>query len=280
MIIILKKLKPKCNTGSSQGFLNRWNFPNCGGAIDGKHIRIVKPKNSGSYYFNYKEYCSIVLLAVVNANYEFVYINVGCNGRVSDGGVFDCTDFHDKLMTKTLNLPSVQDTTENLNFVFVADDAFALSENILKPYPQKQLSPEQRIFNYRLSRARRVVENAFGILANRFRVFHTEINMDPNKIDFVVLAACVIIYACKFFDQEILDTGEIVHGEWRQGQYLDGLQLGRGKNATENAKANREKYKNYFMTTGKVSWQTTFCRKNMSLSMNILYMKTIRYSKN
>nr|CAI5840206.1 unnamed protein product [Callosobruchus analis] len=253
----------------ARDFLNRWNFPNCGGAIDGKHIRIVKPKNSGSYYFNYKEYCSIVLLAVVNANYEFVYINVGCNGRVSDGGVFDCTDFHDKLMTKTLNLPSVQDTTENLNFVFVADDAFALSENILKPYPQKQLSPEQRIFNYRLSRARRVVENAFGILANRFRVFHTEINMDPNKIDFVVLAAGVLhnflrkharssYTPANSFDQEILDTGEIVHGEWRQGQYLDGLQFGRGKNATENAKANREKYKNYFMTTGKVSWQNNF----------------------
>ncbi|XP_031340979.1 uncharacterized protein LOC116169088 [Photinus pyralis] len=111
-------------------FQNRWNFPNCGGAFDGKHIRIVKPKNSGSYFFNYKEYFSIVLMALVNANYEFVYVNVGCNGRVSDGGVFESTDFHDKLINKTLKLPSTHDTTENLNFVFVADEAFALHENI------------------------------------------------------------------------------------------------------------------------------------------------------
>lgn len=85
-------------------------------------------------------------MALVNVNYEFVYVNVGCNGRVSDGGIFESTDFHDKLINKTLNLPSTDDTTENLNFVFVADEAFALPENILKPYPQKKLSGEQRIF--------------------------------------------------------------------------------------------------------------------------------------
>lgn len=210
-------------------------------------------------------------MALVNANYEFIYVNIGCNGRVSDGGVFESTDFHDKLINKTLNLPSTDDTTENLNFVFVADEAFALHENILKPYPQKNLSPEQRIFNYRLSRARRVVENAFGVLANRFRVFHTAIHMDPNKVDFVVLAACVLhnflrrhakssYTTSNSFDQEMLHNGEIVPGEWRQSrnQQLHGLQLGYNRNMAENVKQNREKYKKYFMTTGKVSWQDNF----------------------
>lgn len=120
-------------------------------------------------------------MAIVDANFEFIYVDVGCNGRVSDGGVIDNTTFYDKLLGKALKLPSNDRTISKMNFVFVADDAFALHENILKPFPEKSLSKEQRIFNYRLSRARRTVENAFGILCNRFRVFHTAINMKPEK---------------------------------------------------------------------------------------------------
>ncbi|PIO23811.1 hypothetical protein AB205_0107630 [Aquarana catesbeiana] len=68
-------------------FHHQWDFPNCGGAINGKHIWIVPPPNSSSYYFNYKGFCSIVMLTVVSANYEFLYLDIGKNGRNSDGGV-------------------------------------------------------------------------------------------------------------------------------------------------------------------------------------------------
>ncbi|XP_069593180.1 uncharacterized protein [Ranitomeya imitator] len=58
----------------SQGFHQQWQFPNCGGALDGKHVRITQPPHSGSFFFNYKGYFSVILMALVNANYEFISV--------------------------------------------------------------------------------------------------------------------------------------------------------------------------------------------------------------
>lgn len=84
------------------------------------------------------------------------------------------------------------DYDENLNFIFIGDEAFALEENVLKPFPQKSLNYERRIYNYRLSRARNVVENAFGLIANRFRILQTSINVNPNDTNYIVLAICTL----------------------------------------------------------------------------------------
>ncbi|KAJ8929905.1 hypothetical protein NQ314_017370 [Rhamnusium bicolor] len=115
-------------------------------------------------YFNYKGTYSTVLLALVDANYRFIYIDVGTNGRMNDASIFSKSLFNKKLITNAFNLP--------INLVFVADDAFPLRTNLLKPYSRiRTLSQKKKIFNYRLSRARRIVENAFGILISRFRIF-------------------------------------------------------------------------------------------------------------
>jgi hypothetical protein len=148
-------------------------FPNLGSAIDGKRVAIVQPPGSGSYFFNYMGYFSFVLLVIANSNLELIFVDVGKNGRVSDGGVIEDTAFHKKLLAKRLHLPNSKETAHRLPFVFVADEAFAVNEHLLKPFSRKELTYERKIFNYRLSRARGVVENAFSVMANRFRIFHT-----------------------------------------------------------------------------------------------------------
>ena len=158
----------------TENFQESWNFPNCIGSLDDKHINLKCPKNSESYYFNYKGTFSIVLMGLVDANYKFLYIDVGCNGRISDGGVFRNCYLSKALEQNSLNIPSVGELPNDgrkLPYVIAGDDTFPLKTYLMKPYPHQHLSREKRIFNYRLSRARRVVKNTVGILANRFRVF-------------------------------------------------------------------------------------------------------------
>ena len=78
-----------------------------------------------------------------------------------------------------------------LPHVIVADAAFPLTEYIMKPYAQRLLTKESCIFNYRLSRARRIVENAFGILTNRFRIFLSPMLLSPENVEKITLASCV-----------------------------------------------------------------------------------------
>lgn len=115
-------------------------------------MQIEALENSGSVYYNYRGTFSIVLMAIVDANYCIRYADVGCQGRISDGGVFTNTTFYKKLIKNELKLPKstcISETSQGrvTPFVLVADDAIctklkpykALPRSISKGFPRKSV---------------------------------------------------------------------------------------------------------------------------------------------
>jgi len=237
----------------STGFEKQANFPHCIGAVDGKHIRIIKPTGTGSQHYNYKNFFSIVLLAVVDSDYKFIYVDVGSFGKDSDSTIFKNSTLWTLLANNSLNIPEpsvLPNTDANVPYLFVGDEAFSLSTNVLRPYGGRNLSQKKRIFNYRLSRARRYVECAFGILSNKWRIFHRPLNVTTDLAVDITKACCVLhnyvrekngytlqdTLTIEGFDEPLVTTNNINRG-------------GRMANDIRNT------FADYFYTVGAVAWQ-------------------------
>ncbi|XP_036344851.1 uncharacterized protein LOC118754099 [Rhagoletis pomonella] len=104
-------------------------------------------------------------MALVDADYKFLFVEVGAYGRESDGGVFARCPLSTAFADNTINFPPprpLPHESAEMPFVIVADDAFPLKTYLLKPFSYREQVMSYKIFNYRLSRARNVVENVFG----------------------------------------------------------------------------------------------------------------------
>ncbi|KAJ8343120.1 hypothetical protein SKAU_G00330480 [Synaphobranchus kaupii] len=238
----------------AEGFRQRWNFPNCMGSIDGKHMVIQAPPNSGSAYHNYKGTFSIVLLAVVDARYLFRVVDVGAYGRQSDGGTLANSAFGKALVAGTLNLPGdhLLPGAEYLGaqpHVFVADEAFPLQRHLMRPFPGSNLPHTKRVFNYRLSRARMAVECTFGILAAQWRLYRRVVCLTPRNVEACVKATCVLHNFLRWTTRDQASPLPDRVREGREAQPPGGmLHLHRvgSNNATREAMRVRETYTSYF----------------------------------
>ena len=251
----------------AKGFRQRWQYPCCIGALDGKHVEIGKPPSSGSHYYNYKEYFSVVMMVLANWNYEILYLVVGSEGRLSDGGIYKDSDLFKGIENGTLNLPEDEMLLgHRVRHHIVGDDAFALSPRLMKPYSRKVLTDADEIFNYRLSRARRIVENVFGILSSRFQVLQGAIKGTVQSTNHIVLACATIHNLLRrecgrsYLPQGTVDyedtNGDVQAGEWRDGNRLDPLQKCQARNHPVTAKEQRDAICNYFLSDeGSVPWQ-------------------------
>ncbi|KAE8280179.1 hypothetical protein D5F01_LYC22321 [Larimichthys crocea] len=190
----------------ADGFWKKWNFPNCLGAIDGEACDHPSP-------------------------------TIDSLGRGME--------------TKTLDVPpstSLPGAAHlgDVPHVMVGDAAFPLRPYLMRPYPGQNLNHQKRIFNYRLSRARMVVENAFGILSSRWRILH------PQHVDTLVMATC-ILHNFLLVPRETV--GLLAEAE-QQRRNLPPVRNMGGNRASREACNVREIFSTYFNSPlGSVSWQ-------------------------
>lgn len=265
----------------SLGFENMWNLPHCLGALDGKHVIIDCPAKSGSKFFNYKGTFSVILMGLCDSNYRFTMVDIGNYGSQSDGGVFSRSHFGIKLKNKNLNLPQqsrMPNSEISLPYFFIGDEAFPLMENLMRPYPGRYLNFQKKIYNYRLSRARRIIENSFGIMAARWRIFRRPIKGSPENIDNIIKACIVLhnfllsdevgqpVHRRKYNPPAFADTedsdGNIVEGEWRNEvigeEVVQDIDTPGPNRPKKRAGDVRDLLAKYLTTDGKVPWQNAY----------------------
>ncbi|XP_073491291.1 uncharacterized protein [Aquarana catesbeiana] len=171
-------------------FENGWGLTQCVGAIDGSHIPIIAPLEYHTDYFNSKGWHSIILQGVVDG--KGLFWNV--NDWVGQGGLYPVC---------TKNICGV-----NVGYYVLGDSAYPLQNWLLKPFPDNgRLTPEQQTYNKKTSRARVLVENAFGRLKGRWRCLMKRNDSDIKLAKSMVLTCCVLHNLCE-------SHGEDFHQDW------------------------------------------------------------------
>ncbi|XP_076545680.1 uncharacterized protein LOC143305535 [Osmia lignaria lignaria] len=226
---------------------NRWNFPHCLGALD------------------------------VDADYNFLYVDAGGQGRISDGGIFKNCSLYKKLQNNELNLLQAEPLDgrhREVPYFFIGDEAFSLTSTLMKPFSGiHRKGSFQRIFNYRLSCARRVVENVFGIASAIFQILRKPLLLEPEKATLIVLTVAHLhnflrksSTSCRLYTpHEIFDTereGQFVPGTYRSiasEPMYSLLSLNRiPRRPSTDATQIREELADFFLNEGSILWQDNY----------------------
>ena len=177
-------------------FGEEWQFPYAFAAADGSHLPIECP-NGGAQgmkqHFNFKGFYSIVLMALVDAEYRFIWASVGAPGNTHDSTLLQSTDLWRKIVEGGF-IPNVaQKIDVEISSLILGDGTFPLRTFLMKPHEDAVLPHNKRYFNFRHSRARLVTE---GRLKSRFRVLYRKCECNKETVKLYGLAFVVFHNIC------------------------------------------------------------------------------------
>uniref|UniRef100_A0A182NT78 DDE Tnp4 domain-containing protein n=1 Tax=Anopheles dirus TaxID=7168 RepID=A0A182NT78_9DIPT len=221
----------------AEEFENKWLFPHALGVIAGRHIGVRCPKDNDVAYVNYALFSSIILMAVVDANSNFLYVEVGRKGNTSNEDPFQHSKLCHMLDNNKLNVPESAvlqvPYTLKVPYMLLADEGFSFNSHRLRPFPQTPHGEECALehgFNIRHALARMPADNAMGIMIRRFCVLRGTMELYPADAAKVV-AACAYLHNFlltresratyappEAFDRVIDET--IVAGKWREDEQI------------------------------------------------------------
>ncbi len=173
-------------------------------------------------------------MAVCDPKYKILYVDAGASGRRGDGNVYQSSAFGKKLQRGQLHIPPacpLDGIEGDLPFYIAGDGAFERSLHLLNPFKGNHLNPPERLFNYRLSRGRRCIEDTFGIMFRRHGVFQKPIQASKTTARYAVLACCALhnfhlndedsvppkrrrMMPNLYFDY-MRDDGSLISGRWK-----------------------------------------------------------------
>ncbi|XP_017474590.1 PREDICTED: uncharacterized protein LOC108365139 [Rhagoletis zephyria] len=264
-----------------KNFNTKWHVPNCVGAITSKKIVLIKARPNGE-----SKYKNLVILATCDHNYVFTSITVVKNGE------FEARSFGQKLMDNVLSLPELEVFDEDqvqFPYYFAGDLGLPLRKKLMRPYPGLAQNLQRRIFNYRLSRAHQVIENAFGILTARWQIFGKPINASSANGENIVLAAVALHNFVMLSDKTHLKAKLMYYPEkyadWEDGDHSikEGRWRADMKNtlgsallysvcslntSSKSAFNQRDELAEYFEFEGSVEFQGEFVRKLIKENKN------------
>ena len=187
------------------GFSNKWNFPQCLGAVDGTHIPIKASLIHHTDYFNRKLYHSIILQAICDSECRITDVFAGWPGRAHDSRVFGRSKIGQRVTNGTLVVGDTLNTEGQIIQPFlIGDSAYPLCKHLMKDYAGCKLPPEKEYFNYRLNRARIQIERTVGYLKGRWRCLLHPLKCDINNVVLHVTASCILHNICQEGNAEYL----------------------------------------------------------------------------
>ena len=208
-----------------EGFRNDLGFPQCAGVIDGTHIPIISPEECPSDYYNRKGFHSIIMQGMVDNRGHFTEVYIGWPGRVHDARVFVNSSLFKRGQDGTL-FPDWKETICNkeIPLLVLGDPAYPLLSWLMKAFPDNgSLSRQQKTFNYRLSKARVVVEHAYGRLKGRWRCLLKRNDILIHDLPKLVAACCVLHNVCE------------IHGETFDEDWMNDIAVHTSASATNTA---------------------------------------------